>query len=491
MPTRGGYPDRDPGPDRQRRGRAWTWAILLACLGWSGCAGRPTGPCEDPCPALGHPADEQVIEAVVGLGYSEQVADGLLDWLETWRDGRGRAVLETWGQALATARASHAAGKMSLRDLMRIECRVARQARDQIRRHIQYNRRVFDLSDILEVRQAQCLGYVQLYWVVARSVGLAVIPVDVLQGDEGRPWPDDKGHVCCVVSLTDRSILIVDGVPNGQIVGPLVLADLYVEGGAYLRLKRWPGQAGLYRTIHLLEPVDLKAHLINARAGTWMATGEFRRAVDLYTQAVGLSPDLAQAWGNRAVAWYRLGQLDRAIEDCNRAIALDPGRPGPFHTRAAVSMRRGRYQQALEDLNRAIDLDGQSACAFTNRGHVYSQLRQFGRAIDDYRRANALGPPSAKTHFGLGNAYYRIGRFREAIGSYTRAIHLDPSLEQAYANRGLSYAMLADRSKARHDLVTTAQVAPYLAGHVAQLSARFDLGIGDPLSPPGTQADDQ
>src|SRR3990167_8365577 len=47
-------------------------------------------------------------------------------------------------------------------------------------------------------------------------------------------------------------------------------------------------------------------------------------AIEAYTKAIALDPNLAQAYNNRGLAYADKGQNDRAIEDFNRAIALDP-----------------------------------------------------------------------------------------------------------------------------------------------------------------------
>jgi len=472
-----------PAVRRRCRRPGFLWSLALVCAGWSGCASQPAPPRASPSSALSAPISQRVNRYAVSLGYSQDVAGRFLEWVGTWKDGQGLSLLDTWADELARARAGHTAAKTLPEDLARTEQRVAGRVLEQIRSQLQYNLEAFDLPDIIETRQAQCLGYVQVYWILARAVDLAVVPVDVLQTDRDHRLPDDQGHVCCAITLADQSTLIVDAVPNGQMHGPLVLGDLYVEQGGTLRLKDCAGSSDLYRIIHLLEPSGLAALLQSARAGRWVAAGQFLRAADLYTQAIDLSPDLAQVWGNRAVAFYRLGQMDRAIADCNQAMALDSGRPAFYNTRASVYVHIGRFQQALEDLNRAIGLDGRSATALYNRGNVYSRLRQFDRAVQDYGRAIKLRPSWAGAYFNRGNAYHRLGRYREAIASFTRAIQLDPSLKQAYLNRGLSYAMLGDLSNAKKDLLTAARADPALASHVAQMSERFNMDKEDPSFP--------
>ena len=52
---------------------------------------------------------------------------------------------------------------------------------------------------------------------------------------------------------------------------------------------------------------------------------EYERAIEYYTEALKLKPDLSKAYNNRAIACYNKGEFDKAIEDFSQVIALDSG----------------------------------------------------------------------------------------------------------------------------------------------------------------------
>jgi tetratricopeptide (TPR) repeat protein len=78
-----------------------------------------------------------------------------------------------------------------------------------------------------------------------------------------------------------------------------------------------------------------------------------RRASDLLKQ----SPDLAEAWNQRAVAHFALGMHQRAIDDCHQALELNP-----YHFAAAAGMgqayiKLGNHAAALDSFRRALRLN--------------------------------------------------------------------------------------------------------------------------------------
>ena len=58
--------------------------------------------------------------------------------------------------------------------------------------------------------------------------------------------------------------------------------------------------------------------LANAEAG------DFGLAIENYTKAIELDPDLAEAYNDRGLAKANLGDLEQALVDFDQAIELDP-----------------------------------------------------------------------------------------------------------------------------------------------------------------------
>ena len=67
-----------------------------------------------------------------------------------------------------------------------------------------------------------------------------------------------------------------------------------------------------------------EAVLHNNRGVAYANKGDYELAIEAFTNAIELNPNLAMAYSNRGGAYRDKGDYDRAIEDCNKAIETGP-----------------------------------------------------------------------------------------------------------------------------------------------------------------------
>ena len=187
---------------------------------------------------------------------------------------------------------------------------------------------------------------------------------------------------------------------------------------------------------------------------------EYRRAIELYDEAIRVNPKNAIAYGNRALAHSYLTEYAEAIEDNNIAVSLDPKYAGAFRNRGATYAALGQHQQALEDYNKAIALDPNDAIVYNNRGNSYDDLKQYEHAIQDYDKAIALNPKYATAYYNRGTCYDKLGQYKQAIQDYDKVIALNPKYAAAYYNRGCSYGKLDQYEQAIQDYGKAIALAP-------------------------------
>jgi len=87
------------------------------------------------------------------------------------------------------------------------------------------------------------------------------------------------------------------------------------------------------------------------------AAQHFRQALRRATRLISQSPDLAEAWNQRAIAHFGTNDYTQAIHDCRQALELNP-----YHFAAATGMgyaylRLGDTEAALESFRRALRLN--------------------------------------------------------------------------------------------------------------------------------------
>ena len=126
-----------------------------------------------------------------------------------------------------------------------------------------------------------------------------------------------------------------------------------------------------------------------------LRTGNFKDAIDDFTQAIRLRPDVASGYRYRAIAHAESGNVTRAIADLDQAIRLKPDDVqalydrGQFFPPAAVRRGSRRLQQGRESRSARADLLP-SAAGSTK----HAAVRTGGRGLlagDRVRPSGAAG----------------------------------------------------------------------------------------------------
>ena len=191
--------------------------------------------------------------------------------------------------------------------------------------------------------------------------------------------------------------------------------------------------------------------------------GDFDRAIQDYTEAIALNPDLAGVYYNRGLAYGEKGDHDRAIQDYDKAIVLKPDYAEAYNNRGIDYREKGDYDRAIQDYSKAIELKPDFAEAYNNRGNAYGEKGDYGRAIQDYSKAIELKPDYAEAYNNRAIAYGEKGDYARAIQDFDKAIALNPDFAGAYNNRGFAYMAKGDHHRAIQDFDKAIALKPDLA----------------------------
>lgn len=173
------------------------------------------------------------------------------------------------------------------------------------------------------------------------------------------------------------------------------------------------------------------------------AVTEFEKAVDRYSQALEVDPNLAAAYYNRANAQARLDQNVDARRDYDRALELAPDDADVYVNRGLLSLYRNDYRDAEADFGRALELRPEDSAALTNRGLTQLYLSQPDAALSSFQEAARVDPDHPGAHYGAASAAATLGRGAEAVAALRRAIQLN--------ERYLTAASTDDRFAALRD----------------------------------------
>ena len=151
---------------------------------------------------------------------------------------------------------------------------------------------------------------------------------------------------------------------------------------------------------------------------------DLEAAVDAYTKAIELAPNLVAAYNNLGQAKSDLGQYAAAIPYLTRAIELAPNLSEVHNNLGVAQFGLRQYAAAIPHLTRALELNPKSARAHNNLGAAENGLGQYAAAIPHLARAIELDPTYAAPHFNLGNAKYGLGQYDKARANYQKALVL-------------------------------------------------------------------
>lgn len=99
-----------------------------------------------------------------------------------------------------------------------------------------------------------------------------------------------------------------------------------------------------------------KANKLKEQGNTFFKAGNYKQAIESYTQAIAIHPE-AVFYSNRAACFISIKKIKEAIEDSEKAIALDPNFSKGYFRAANAYTKLGCLQEAMQYLDKGIAVD--------------------------------------------------------------------------------------------------------------------------------------
>ncbi len=170
-------------------------------------------------------------------------------------------------------------------------------------------------------------------------------------------------------------------------------------------------------------------------------------AVDDYTRALTVDPNMAEAYVNRGYTLNDLQNAQAAISDFNHVLKLQPNN-GIAHLGLAFSelqLRQGKL--ALQETDIAQKLLGESGSTHLARATAYRQMRLLSDAAKEYKIALKYAPNDLSLHLALANTLYHLRHYNEAIDTLNASLAFSPDDPVIYAEMAHAYAQLHRRDE--------------------------------------------
>jgi tetratricopeptide (TPR) repeat protein len=147
-------------------------------------------------------------------------------------------------------------------------------------------------------------------------------------------------------------------------------------------------------------------------------------AIEAFSQAIELDPDLPMPWFGRGASRSRSGDTDGALEDYDQAVRVDPACAKAYLNRGAIKSDRGDREGALADYTAALEAKPDFKEAWFNRGILRNHMLDHRGAIEDHSQVIAIDPSYARAWVSRGVAKHRAGDLEGAIADYEHGIEL-------------------------------------------------------------------
>jgi len=412
-------------------------------------------------PAEAKALSERIKETVAALGYSEKTATDFVKLVATWEAGDGGRAVSNWSARLDQARREFSEGTVSQREMVRTQIAVVKALNSTIKVEIghHWKKGYSYLPDIIEHKKARSLGYVQVFTILGKSVGLSVEAIGVAY-----PLPNRQavkpGHTACVVRLDDGRFVMVDLTFEPILSKPFDWGTAYRAAGNYLELTGRGRAPGMHRRIQLLDTNGLISRIYTSRGDFISTAGKHEKALKYYTKALSLTPANAVTYRTRAATYSLMGEYDKALADLKRALELDPEYADAYLAIGYVHNARGNQDKAIECYLKANELDPWYAAAYFNRGCIYGGANEDRKAFQCLHKAIDLDPEFVSAYVIRGYLYDREGEYAKALADFDKAIQLEPEHTDAYLSRGITYTNCGWTAKAAADFAKCIELDP-------------------------------
>lgn len=211
---------------------------------------------------------------------------------------------------------------------------------------------------------------------------------------------------------------------------------------------------GLREFKHAIEDCNASIQLEPSKPWTYVSRGiayffdddmanekNLNAAIRDFTEAIGLNPNIAQAYHFRGRTYHRQNQTDKAFDDYAEAIRLNPNDAISFFNRGLIWEKKGDLKAAINDSSEAIRINSQLYGAYATRGRARKELQQYDDALSDFDQALKLNPADAYSLANRAMIWMEKGDYDAAVADCSDAIRLQLNDAHIYHVRARALRM--------------------------------------------------
>lgn len=102
--------------------------------------------------------------------------------------------------------------------------------------------------------------------------------------------------------------------------------------------------------------VEKQAEILKDQGNLYFKKERLGAAIEAYTEAITLRPNVATYWTNRALCHKRRNEWDRVEADCRKALELDKSSLKARYMLGLALLQNNQYGEAIKQLEKALEL---------------------------------------------------------------------------------------------------------------------------------------
>ena len=157
-----------------------------------------------------------------------------------------------------------------------------------------------------------------------------------------------------------------------------------------------------------------------------------------------ISPTAVQAtnWNKFNIAFknglrhLNRGNYQKALDFFTEAIGIYNKDPATYYNRGIANQELGNHLDAIDDFKKSMTMDGKMYKANThnNIGWSYSELEDYDNALIHFNKAIEIKPKEGYFYADKGDALYELGKEEEACSNYLKSFELGYEEIKDYLN---------------------------------------------------------
>jgi tetratricopeptide (TPR) repeat protein len=324
------------------------------------------------------------------LKYSYIVYNKFVNSLDNWKDNNQRSYLITLYNMINTRDGYSLVDNIYDNSKYNASIMLAFEVQD----FYDINESTYDLNDIIDRHQANCLGISQVYYILGNALGLKVDLIEVSESLYGM-GTGEASHVACLAYLSDNTVVMIDLTINIYSM-PFNFKTYYrkdIKDNNYWNLRDGENDLRIHKRIRILDNKGI-------------ISMNYLSKMQLYV--------------NDSYDDNRIN--DKRLILCNKAIEYDDKNAIAYSFRGGVYGSMKIYDKAFDDSVKASKLDERSYYAYALRGNIYMELKCYKRAIIECDKALAINDKYAMAYYIRAYIYMKQRNYTQALKDIDQSI---------------------------------------------------------------------